>query len=381
MDVPRNMQSASEDDSAGILANYRAEQVGNPQVAQGETDASRRTNHHLAEIYDVDVQLGHGTFSTVWRCRNRQSGEVRAIKKIDTSEVPPQIIAREISMMKLLTCHPNVVHCHHVFLEDKYVNIVVDEFAGGDLIDGMQHHFKEHGAIANDQLARISRQMVAAVSHVHKLQIVHRDIKGENFLADRQDIADPRCHIALADFGSAVRIAPGERLSDPVGTRAYWAPEVWNGSYGQECDMWAAGVTTHVLLMGALPDTSSSTGADGACCKVPSTVPPTCAQFLQAVLRAEPAQRLTAAQALVHPWLAPHATPETDVSTAGASHRSLLPAAQGAASSCFSFIGDVVLSIGMFSCTLVACGLEVLLGSKPSEQPPPEAAESAAVAA
>mmetsp|Transcript_56580 Transcript_56580/g.132741 ORF Transcript_56580/g.132741 Transcript_56580/m.132741 type:complete len:411 (+) Transcript_56580:94-1326(+) len=359
------------------------------QLATAPTEAdhhARKTPHlDLPEIYDTAKQLGHGTFSTVWRCVHRQSGEVRAIKKIDTSEVPPQTIAREISMMRLLT-HRNIVHCYDVFLEGNYVNIVVDEFAGGDLIDGMHQHFKAHGAIANEQLARISRQMVSAIMHVHKLHIVHRDIKGENFLSDRPNIGDPRCHIALADFGTAVRIEPGERLSDQVGTRAYWAPEVWGCSYGQECDMWAVGVTTYVLLMGALPfngeeDACRDVGTGGTLCKYPSTVPASCVQFLQEALRKDPGARLTAAQALQDPWLAPHASPE--VAIAGdISRNSVLPDAQGAITGCLSFARNAALTVGLFSCSLLACGLEVLLGVHPSSQAAAEcsAAESKATA-
>lgn len=274
---------------------------------RSESDKRRRFNAHLVEVYDIGDQLGQGAFSTVWRCVHRATGQVRAVKKIDTGELAPREIAHEIALMKLLR-HRNVVRCYDVFLEGPHVNIVVDMFTGGDLIDGMNTHRKTRGLIHDAQLAHLTRQMVAALAHVHGLQIIHRDIKGENFLSDRPDIGDPECVVALADFGTAMRLEPGETLNMKVGTPAFWAPEVYKGCYNFLADVWALGITTFILLHGNLP----FEGEHVVCRPIePGTLcftPPyhaskLCVEFLQQLLEKDTQRRPTAAQAAKIPWM------------------------------------------------------------------------------
>mmetsp|Transcript_81803 Transcript_81803/g.226646 ORF Transcript_81803/g.226646 Transcript_81803/m.226646 type:complete len:400 (-) Transcript_81803:322-1521(-) len=282
----------------------------NAELATARSAAPPRKKFpkHLIEIYDIDALLGQGAFSTVWRCKHRQTGKVRAVKKIDTSELPPREIAHEIAVMRLLR-HDNVVRCYDVFLEAQFVNIVVDMFAGGDLIDGLNAHRRTRGRIPDSQLAHLARQMVAAVVHVHSLQIVHRDIKGENFLSDRPDIGDCGCRVALADFGTAVRIEPGEQLTTRVGTPAFWAPEMFAGGYDFVVDVWAVGVTAFILLTGALP----FEGEEQICKPVASGEPPfavpyfasqLCADFIGRCLEKDPRGRPQAVEAARHPWMA-----------------------------------------------------------------------------
>lgn len=238
--------------------------VGSPSMPSASSSASptprkdaKRFPKHLVEIYDIDRMLARGASSTVWRCVHRATQQVRAIKKIDSSEVPAREIAHEVAFMRLLR-HDCVVRCYDVFLEAQYVNIVVDMFPGGDLIDGLNAHRASRGRLPDQQLARLARQMVAAVAHVHSRRIVHRDIKGENFLSDRPDIGDRECRVALADFGTAKRIEPGEKLRDRLGTTAFWAPEVFRGQSDFLVDVWAIGVTAFILLTGELPFTGEA---------------------------------------------------------------------------------------------------------------------------
>lgn len=264
---------------------------------------------HLVETYDIDVMVGQGAFSTVWRCTHRATGQVRAVKRIDTTELHPREIAHEIALMKLLR-HSCVTRVYDVFLENQFVNIVVDMFNGGDLVDGLNAHRRSRGRLPDRQLAHLTRQMVAAVAHIHGLQIIHRDIKGENFLADRPDIGDPACRVALADFGTAMRIDTHERLTSKVGTPSFWAPEIWEGSYGFPVDIWATGVTTFILLTGTLP----FDGESQICRPVPSGEAPVdrpsfasrrCMDFVTACLQKDPQRRPMAAAAQEHAWLNP----------------------------------------------------------------------------
>ncbi|CAE8615326.1 unnamed protein product [Polarella glacialis] len=233
-------------------ASSAAARVQGPPSSRSSSGPRKNFPKHLVENYVIEGLLGQGAFSTVWRAVHRATGQVRAVKKIDTSDLSPPKIAHEIALMRMLR-HENVVRCYDVFLEAQYVSIVVDMFNGGDLVDGLNAYRRVHGRVPNAQLAHLARQMIAAVAHVHSLQICHRDVKGENFLSDRPDIGDPQCKVALADFGTAIRVGPGERLVQRVGTPAFWAPEVFGDGYDFLVDIWAVGVTTFILLTGALP--------------------------------------------------------------------------------------------------------------------------------
>jgi len=324
--------------STGRLLPPAPRQKSAPQAiikSKSKTAAAPRQKFpkHLIEIYDIKSLLGQGAFSTVWRAVHRGTGQVRAVKKIDTSELSPREIAHEIALMRLLR-NPNVVRCYDVFLEGQFVNIVIDIFAGGDLIDGLNAHRRARGRLPDAQLARLCRQMVAAVAHVHGLKIVHRDIKGENFLCNRPDIGDPECQIALADFGTAVRIEQGDQLSGQVGTPPFWAPEVWAGRYAFPADVWAVGVTAYILLAGVLP----FEGEEEICkpqvpgksyVMVPSYATHPCADFIGRCLTKDAQSRPAAAQMARHAWMstppAQRGAPDDDGATEGHSDDSSDP--------------------------------------------------------
>eukprot|EP00420_Gonyaulax_spinifera_P018878 CAMPEP_0197916504 /NCGR_PEP_ID=MMETSP1439-20131203/82102_1 /TAXON_ID=66791 /ORGANISM="Gonyaulax spinifera, Strain CCMP409" /LENGTH=438 /DNA_ID=CAMNT_0043538531 /DNA_START=44 /DNA_END=1357 /DNA_ORIENTATION=- len=299
---------AGDADGRGVLPPAVRQKVPSQPITEKVVATTRkRFPKHLVDIYDIKSLLGQGAFSTVWRCVHRATGTTRAVKKIDTSELSPREIAHEIALMRLLR-NPNVVRCYDVFLEAQYVNIVIDIFTGGDLIDGLNAHRKSCGRVPDAQLAHLSRQMVAAVAHIHSLKIVHRDIKGENFLCDRPDIGDPECRIALADFGTAKRIEPGELLTAHVGTPPFWSPEMWAGRYDFLVDVWAVGVTAYILLSGSLPfDGEVDIRKPVMAGKLPFT-PPQCASekcvdFLGRCLIKDPKGRPSAAELQRHPWM------------------------------------------------------------------------------
>ncbi len=72
--------------------------------------------------------------------------------------------------------------------------------------------------------------MLKSIAYLHENSIIHRDVKGDNFLMSHPDIAHPTCHIGLADFGTALYLdkKAGKMLRDTVGTRVFWSPEVVN---------------------------------------------------------------------------------------------------------------------------------------------------------
>lgn len=271
-------------------------------------DLSSQFPVNLTEFYAIEALVGQGAFSTVWRARHRTSGQLRAVKKIDASLLSPREIANEIAIMRLLR-HENMVRCYDVFIEAQYVNVVVDMFPGGDLVDGLNTHRRAFGRVPNAQLARLAKQMMSAVAHVHGLSIIHRDVKGENFLSDRPDIGDPDVKVALSDFGTALRIEKGEVVYSRVGTPAFWAPEIYAGGYSLAVDVWAVGVTTFILLTGALPYEGEAaicarSGPKGTTdLAMPYYLSESGADFLRQTMKKEASERPPAREVARHAWL------------------------------------------------------------------------------
>merc|ERR1740133_830828 len=107
----------------------------------------------------------------------------------------------------------------------------MDKFGGGDLVEGLHHHLKEKGKINCHDIVHVSMQMAVAIQYLHERSIAHRDVKGDNYMMSTKDMCKKDCVIALADFGTALVIKPGERLSAEVGTRIFWSPEFCQKNY------------------------------------------------------------------------------------------------------------------------------------------------------
>merc|ERR550525_1890130 len=114
----------------------------------------------------------------------------------------------------------------------------MDRYSGGDLCDALERHFHRQSRIPISAVQRITKMMVQSVAWLHQNSVVHCDVKPDNLLMDRQDIEHPSCRVYLSDFDTAQEIQPGQRLTQKLGTRAYWAPEVWDLNYGFAVDVW-----------------------------------------------------------------------------------------------------------------------------------------------
>eukprot|EP00440_Ansanella_granifera_P024579 gb/GFBE01026692.1/.p1 GENE.gb/GFBE01026692.1/~~gb/GFBE01026692.1/.p1 ORF type:complete len:801 (+),score=182.93 gb/GFBE01026692.1/:1-2403(+) len=289
----------------GFTASQKAkEENGGYAGATGSTasvEAEMKSGQRILEEYAVGDALGEGAFGVVYACSHRKTGQQFAVKMVDKVETPTEVIRREAELMKSL-CHKNIVRFQAVFFERCFVCIVMDKYSGGDLVDGMQDHMKERGKINAREIVHISFQMVAAIQYLHGKNIVHRDIKGDNFLLDRIDITDRSCMIALSDFGTAVVLQGSERLSSEVGTRIFWAPEIFSKDYSLKVDIWAMGIIMYGLLDGRFPfkdETDIKTKEPN----YPRRLDPVCEDFIRTMLRKSEKERASADEAMVHSWL------------------------------------------------------------------------------
>ncbi|KAK3269875.1 Calcium-dependent protein kinase 25 [Cymbomonas tetramitiformis] len=268
-----------------------------------------RSEGTVDEKYLLQQSLGSGQYGFAVVAKHKVESKVYCCKTIskrilDAYELDG--LRREVQIMRHLYGHPNIVDFKEVFEDNSNVHIVMDCHMGGDLVA----RANELGKMSEKIAARTFHGIMVAIQQCHDYGVVHRDIKLDNvLLSDKSEEARP----ILVDFGTATWYKPGQILREPVGTPLYVAPEVLKQNYGREVDLWSAGVLLYIMLSGYGPfggtdenqlfasvlagtfDLSSEPWPD---------ISDSAKDLLSRLLVVNPKERLTAVQALEHPWVA-----------------------------------------------------------------------------
>ncbi|XP_032172606.1 mitogen-activated protein kinase 15 isoform X5 [Mustela erminea] len=299
-------------------------------------------DHHVAQRYLLKRRLGKGAYGIVWKAVDRRTGEVVAIKKIFDAfrdKTDAQRTFREITLLQELGDHPNIIRLLDVIRAENDRDIyLVFESMDTDL-----NAVICKGRLLKDTHKRyIIYQLLRATKFIHSGHVIHRDQKPSNVLLDSS------CLVKLCDFGLARSLGDlpegpeGQALTDYVATRWYRAPEVLLSSswYTPGVDMWSLGCILGEMLRGRplFPGTStlhqleliletipppskedllalgSSYSASILPCLrawprqpldtlLPPDTPPEALDLLRGLLVFAPDKRLSAAQALQHPYV------------------------------------------------------------------------------
>jgi len=270
---------------------------------QGEKkDNGKKENEKLLDNYTLGKVLGQGAFGVVYSCKQKGGSKEFAVKMIDQVETPLEEIKQECKMLMRFE-HRSVVKLHAVYYEKVFVCMVLEIYKGGDMIEGMQLHWKSKGMIPIPVIQNLSKQMFESVAYLHQSNVVHRDLKGDNYLQDRKALEDPNCRVFLSDFGTVVDLEPGKRLNQKCGTKTYWSPEFYKQNYGLKVDVWALGVVIFGMVTGRFPF-KGQPDVESKPVKVPSRCGEDGETFIKGTLTRDEAERLTAAGALKHTFMA-----------------------------------------------------------------------------
>nr|CAB3451978.1 unnamed protein product [Digitaria exilis] len=269
----------------------------------------RRDSERLKDLYTLGKKLGQGQFGTTYQCVEKATGKQFACKSIAkrklVTDEDVEDVRREIQIMHHLSGHPNVITIVGAYEDAVAVHLVMELCAGGELFDRIiqRGHYSEKAA------AQLARVIIGVVEACHSLGVMHRDLKPENFLFVNQKEDAP---LKAIDFGLSIFFKPGEVFSDVVGSPYYVAPEVLMKDYGCKVDVWSAGVIIYILLSGVPPfwdeteqgifDQVLKGELDFSSDPWPS-ISESAKDLVRKMLNRDPRNRLTAHEALCHPWV------------------------------------------------------------------------------
>lgn len=284
------------------------------------------TDALVKETYDIGRVLGHGASGEVTLATHKVTKLQYACKIVrkDSNMNDAQSMSTEIEIMKRIR-HRHVVSMYELYETPKCLWIILELVEGGDLLHylAVQDHYNEK------QAARHFKQILQGIHYLHTLGVVHRDLKLDNILLSNMK---PEAEIKIADFGLSALVRLGEGGYDPDesnkrkrycglhetwGTREYFAPELIDQAYGPQADVWALGCVLYEMLCGYQAfaphahDTeeifferirSGNYSFDHAAFK-DNKISPEGIDLLQKLLVVDPVKRLSATEALYHPWI------------------------------------------------------------------------------
>ena len=255
--------------------------------------------------------LGIGTYGQVYLVQNKFTKEFFAMKEIPkTSEdlLSDTEIMDEIEILKNLD-HPDIVRIIEFYNTESSYYIINEYCKHGELFAQINKHFSE------TQIAVMFRQILSGLAYLHSNNIIHRDLKLENILINdiekSYETNEDLFFLKIIDFGTAKIFDKNKYPRAIVGSIYYIAPEVLFKKYGKECDMWSAGVILYMFIVGSPPfdgKTNREIMDKIKVGKFPKTgkrwnkASKEVKDLINKLLAIEPSKRLTAFQALKHPW-------------------------------------------------------------------------------
>lgn len=254
----------------------------------------------------IGILLGKGAFGEIHEVTHKHTQRVEAVKTVISEDSKSREAAiKEAKVWKMIGQHENIVSLYKVYDGPGVLRMVMEK-CDCNLWDRLQDCFCLH------DLAPLMQQMLYGVSHLHSLNIVHRDIKVCNFLC----VGEGFERVKLCDFGFATSIPLGKKLKATMGTPPYMSPEMLAKEYDLKTDVWSIGVCCHFMISGGRfpyePQVHNSAGMkqaiiDGAPLSVNfearTGVNPRAKEFTVSLLNRNVERRPTAQEALDHSFL------------------------------------------------------------------------------
>ncbi|KAL1558914.1 CDPK-related protein kinase-like [Salvia divinorum] len=283
------------------------------EVEGAGLDKSFGFSKNFYSKYEVGEEVGRGHFGYTCKAKFKKGelkGQEVAVKVIPKAKMTTAIaiedVRKEVKILRALTGHTNLIQFYDAYEDHDNVYVVMELCEGGELLDKI---LSRGGKYTEEDAKLVMIQILNVVSFCHLQGVVHRDLKPENFLFTSKEEDST---LKAIDFGLSDFVKPDERLNDIVGSAYYVAPEVLHRAYSTEADVWSIGVIAYILLCGSRPFWArTESGIFRAVVKAEPTYEeqpwPTLSSeakdFVKRLLNKDPRKRMSAAQAMCHPWL------------------------------------------------------------------------------
>ena len=284
------------------------ENKNNNQVAINNDVIVSGNEVNPESIYLKTKMLGSGAFGEVWLVHHRDLDRdfaMKIIKKRKNKKNDEREILNEIEILKKLD-HPKILKVVDFYSTLKRYYIITEYCHEGELFN----EIIKVGKFDEGQAAFIINQILKAITYCHKMNIIHRDIKPENIMITNRE-KNGCLQVKLIDFGTAKMFEKGHQENKYVGSSYYMAPEVIRRKYDEKCDLWSIGVIMYILLTGRPPFDGNDD--DEILENVKKGVYDTYSypypllsshskDLINKLLQYDPKKRISADQAIEHPW-------------------------------------------------------------------------------
>ncbi|XP_051954928.1 myosin light chain kinase family member 4 isoform X1 [Xyrauchen texanus] len=264
--------------------------------------------HQITSYYTINKEevLGGGRFGMVHKCVEKSSGLILAAKIIKArSQKEKEVVKGEIEVMNQLS-HSSLIQLYAAFESRHEIILVMEYVDGGELFDRI---IDENYKLTELDTVLFIRQISEGLQYMHKMYILHLDLKPENVLC----VSRQTNKVKIIDFGLARRYKPREKLRVNFGTPEFLAPEVINYEFVSfPTDMWSLGVITYMLLSGLSPflgEDDNETLNNILACQWSfeeaefADISEEAKDFISCLLVKSKSWRMSASQSLKHPWL------------------------------------------------------------------------------
>jgi len=250
-----------------------------------------RLTGNNGHVYVFHQMIGSGQFGVVYKCEDPATSELYACKVLNMAALSRcmqsmQMLQREVNIL-LSIQHRRLLSCHEQLCANNLMFIFTQFVPGGSLSEYIAKH-----SMTIDEVGRAVYQILEGVEYLHQHNICHRDLKPDNILCTDSNPQD----FVIADFGLSRTFSREEMMSSDCGSSLYAAPEVFTKCYTAACDMWSIGIMINEIR-------GPYSGVSLQSKEYDDSVPSVAQDFVSKLLQYAPECRMTASDALKHPWM------------------------------------------------------------------------------
>ena len=207
-------------------------------------------DYNFSDYYDLMDSVGEGYFGKVHKCKNKNTGDIFAVKIISKAKLKPKdviLIRQEKNILNLIK-HENIIGLKDYFEDKENIYFITEFYEGGDLFSYIDKKNSMGEQISEKNCARIIYKIAQCISYLNFFGIIHRDLKPENIM-----FASP-CNfktLKLIDLGVCKILSFGEKTNESIGTDEYISPEIYlHRDYSFKIDIWSLGIVLYFLSTG-----------------------------------------------------------------------------------------------------------------------------------